>query len=263
MCRYRFSLFIIFSLSLLFLGGCTKKTDDCIDSNGSAPVLSAVQVSPAAVNTDTIGIHPSANDTLTLQFALRVKVYHPGGESSISSVPFSVVNTHTLESLCDGVLSKSGTSSDSIFTGTALLSLPRSYIGTLNVVITANSKEGFSSSAEIYPVAITRTNHIPVVDSVIIPDTIHVTKVSSMTMTAQVSDTDGIADISAVYQVTQDGTLHKLTANGDGSYSRTTTWSTSNYSSSFPVQSVVYYFVAFDYSQVMSSVITKTVVLAP
>jgi len=51
------------------------------------------------------------------------------------------------------------------------------------------------SSTIVTPIAITRANHAPVIDSIAIPDTVHVTKISSMTITVYASDIDGIDDI--------------------------------------------------------------------
>jgi len=73
-----------------------------------------------------------------------------------------------------------------------------------------------------------------------------------MTMTVQVSDSDESGDISAVYQITQNGTHYQLTDDGNGSYSRTITWIPSI------LQRVKYDLLVhrYDKSQTMSNVVT-------
>jgi hypothetical protein len=262
--RYRFFLLIAFSL--LSLEACRERTDDIIDSNGSVPLLVKVSISPnTVVNTDLIGTQPrSPNDTLSLILNIQAKVVDADGESSIFSVPFSVVNGSTQSILTQGVLADNGIapdskSNDSLFSGYALVSLPRSFVGSLNVIVQALSANGFTSSSIISPVIITRTNHPPFIESVTMPDTVHSVTETSMTMTVQVSDSDGIGDISAVYQITQNGTHYQLTDDGNGSYSRTITWIPSDTFSG----TYIYSFVAYDKSQTMSNVVTDTLVVMP
>jgi hypothetical protein len=267
--RYRFFLLIGFTAALLLLAACRTRTDDVIDSNGSAPVIEQVSISPnTVVNTDLIGTQPhSPNDTISFHLSIRAKVVDADGASSISSVPFSIVNTRTQATLAQDFLVNFGIQSDStsnysLFIGSAFVSLPRSYIGSLNVLVQGVSTNGFLSSTIVTPIAITRANHAPVIDSIAIPDTVHVTKISSMTITVYASDIDGIDDISGVYQYTQNNT-YRLTDNGDGSYSRTITWSTLSYPPVFSSINYIYTFAAYDYSGKASSIITKTIVIVP
>ena len=264
--RYRFLLLIIITAALLLLQSCTKRTDALIDSSGSVPVIAAVSISPDTINTDLIGTHPSPNDTLGLSFKLQAKVVDPDGESAISSVSFLVLNTHSQSTLAQGLLLDNGItpdsrSNDSLFSASAVISLPRSYIGPLTVVIQGTGTNGLLSSSIITPVTITRADHAPVIDSISIPDTIHVAQATSMTITVYASDTDGVGDVSSVYQYVTNNT-YRLTDNGDGSFSRTISWSASNFPLSF-LYTYVYTFVAYDYSGKASSVITKTLVVVP
>ncbi len=266
MSRFRFFLLVIFTSSIFLFNSCRLRTDEVVDSNGSAPVIVKVSISPDTINTDLIGTQRSPNDTLSILFNIQAMVVDADGESSISSVPFSVVNTHTQATLAQGFLMDNGISpdaksNDSLFTGSVTVPLQRSFIGNLNVVIQGESTRGYLSSSLITPVVILRADHAPRIDSVVIPDTVHVTQTSSMTMTAYPSDSDGIGDISGVYQYTQTNT-YRLTDNGDGSYSRTITWSAANFPPSFSY-SYVYNFVAYDYSGKASSAVTKTVVVLP
>ena len=158
--RFRFLLLITITAALLLLQSCTKRTDAIIDSSGSVPVIAAVSISPDTINTDLIGTHPSPNDTLSLSLKLQAKVVDPDGESSISSVSFLILNTHTQSTLAQGLLLDNGItpdsrSNDSLFSASAVISLPRSYIGPLTVVIQGTGTNGLLSSSIITPVTIT------------------------------------------------------------------------------------------------------------
>ncbi len=199
------SIHIIILSGSALLCGCEKKSDSVVDSIGHPPILIQAQVSPSAINSDSInvGSSRSADDVLSLSAVLSARI------SANSDNPLLRVN-YVLKSpstdlvvaageLIDDGLSPDQAKGDGTYTGKLSFQIKRVEIGVFRVQIGADAQNGFQSNTVIAPLAIYRGNHAPVLSSLDAPDTLKLATDSQLlTLRVKATDQDGSSDIVRV-----------------------------------------------------------------
>ncbi len=241
---------------LASLAGCDSSPDGVVDSDASAPAISAVSVSPSTINTDTVFVNgtKTPDDPLALSVGLSAGVSAPG--MIVRSLRYSVVR------LLDGATVESG---DIPLTGmeqikikglapkvfatinrTVVLHVVRSDVGAYAVEISAVGSSGLESNGFLNTISIVRLNKPPVISDLQALATVSLPQVGAIAIpiSIKVTDENGLSDIQTVQftsylpsgqqsssgpiQMFDDGSLVDLggyssgdAIAGDGTYTRT------------------------------------------
>ncbi len=250
-------------LSCIFLSGCEKKYDTVINSAGNAPFVSNATSSLSIINTDTmnVGIERKANDLLTIEGIVTIKVFHLEGKKAISAVKYSVMVDDSSTILGTGLLNDEGIppdqiADDSIYSGYVQFQFERVLVGKLTLSLWSENQTGDLSNTILLPLTIVRINHPPVISDLISPDTINLSTTTTFENSLKVLNPDGQGDIKSVLRFTPSGKKLQLYAINDSIYTEQVSLN--------PPPSLGPYtfrFCAVDRSNDTSNILIKTIVI--
>lgn len=229
--------------ALLIYAGCEKKSDSIVDSNGKAPLLTNVFVSPAAINTDTmfVGSIKDPNDLLQIQVnCFASELILPGEKKNVQSAHVRVSKNFGSALIAGGDLVDDGiapdqSKGDGTYSGKISFQITRAEFGTYHAEIFAEGISGHQSNLVIVPFVIFRSNKPPVISNLQAPDSVSLgNQDQTILLQVKATDPDGLSDIQKVifnsfrpngqpssgnpFLMYDDGT-NGDTARGDGIYS--------------------------------------------
>jgi len=192
---------------MLTQAGCDKNPLGVIESQGNAPVVSAVHLSPGEVYIDSIA---PTNGLYTVTEVLTARVSDADGQSDIRSVQGDIVgpsgdHLFTVPLLDDGVAPDS-LPGDGVFSTRVTVSVSRAMVGRYYPYVTATDGSGLQSNTIASSFLLYRRNSRPELSNLNAPDTVHVQLGVPVLipMTVAASDSDGLADIKEVYFLSLD-----------------------------------------------------------
>lgn len=259
---------------LLFLSwSCEKQSPDIIDSKGLAPRILSASLNPSSVDSDTINIGPERKptDLLSYEIVVSAKIDHPEGEANLSETTVTFFRTKREPAILAGSLHNDGffpdlSAQDSVFTGLLKFSAMRSDIGSFFAEVTALDKNGFSSNTLRLTFSILRLNQPPMLSNLVAPDTVSRSTEDSFVITVVATDPDGPSDILSVTRTTPSNLVLYLNdsgINGDITAGDNIFTETVSLSPTQPLGTYPFSFKATDRSNASSSIIVKSIVVAP
>lgn len=257
----------------LLSSSCEQKDLRIVDSIGSAPQVLSVSLIPASVNSDTINIGPERKPTDLLSYNLRIsaRVSHPVGQNQIAATRFTFFRTKREPEIAWGLLIDNGIfpdsiANDSIFTGSVKFTAIRSEIGTFYAEVGSSDAKEYTSITVRVPFAILRLNRAPVLSNLMAPDTVRPNLQESFVITVHATDPDGQGDVLSVTRTTPSNLMLFLNddgINGDAAPDDSIYTEIVSLSPAPPFGAYVFTFKALDRSNVSSSVLNKTIIVAP
>ena len=203
----QFIFLIIFSFSFLSIS-CEKDKFSTIDVNVSPPFIFNGKLDKYLIDSDTIRINGSfsINDTITVTNRIRVHAGCLDGFPKINSINYYLSSPNNVSRITDGFLNDSGlkgdsTANDGIYSASLSFRIPRILVGLFSIRVKATDRYDVPSNELTLGFSIKRMGKPPLISNLSAPDTIALPPSGSKVITVSVaaSDSNGLADISAVF----------------------------------------------------------------
>jgi hypothetical protein len=141
---------------------CENNPLDAIDTQGNAPFLQSVTISPAGFDLDAI-ITPETS--YTLYASVSALVSDPQGASDVAAVSFAFFSPASDVPIASGQCSitlPTDNSQPATCSGTLTFSIDRNATGTYRLELLARDKAGHGSASLLQEIAVTRSKSAPV-----------------------------------------------------------------------------------------------------
>jgi len=192
-----------FTLLAAAIIGCESNNLPSFDAGGNPPFVTSVQVSPSAINVDTL---TQANGNYSVATVVTARVSNPDGTGNLAIVvaealrpsassPFKQIDLH------DDGLPPDLTSNDSIYSGMFPFELTRPQAGRYRIRVFAKDSQGLQSNAMEVSFSALRNNSAPRLANLEAPDTVTVPVGGGLLVHIAISaaDSDGLADVREVF----------------------------------------------------------------
>lgn len=197
------TVIIVAVSAILAESGCDKNPLGVVETQGHAPTVSNVTLSPTVVRIDTV---KPVNGTYTLNLVVSAKASDPDGYANIGTVQSDIVGPSgdrllTVTMHDDGV-APDAVRGDEVFTARVDLPISREMTGRYYPFVIATDQSGFQSNAVSTSFLVFRQrNSPPRLSNLIAPDTLHVQQHVKVPIPMHVTaaDSDGQGDIKEVY----------------------------------------------------------------
>ncbi len=200
---------LLFSILLLTVSGCDIPELTTVIDTQIPPVIIEASLSPSTVD---FGKLSSEGTTHSIALVGYVNTKDDNGLEDISSVTYTLFSPNgsffVSGNLLDDGVFPDAQRGDGKYQSTINLKLPKQVIGTYNVQYTTTDKKGFTSNTFNLPLnIILSTNAAPSISNLKAPDTVRVPltsdSVNMVSITLDVSDPDGLSDITSVILTSQ------------------------------------------------------------